>query len=429
VRILVVSFAFPPYNASGAVRVGKFVSYLLERGHEVRVVAADGLPYPADFECPLDGAVVVRERYLNVVAPMDLVRRSIRGRSSKNGDLANAGASRLSRKFAGMYRSLIAVPDPQVGWYRPALRGARKLTANWTPEVIFSSALPFTSHLVAARIAREIGCSWVAEFRDLFADNPYNEPQRWRLWLDRYVEKRVLAAASALVTVSQPLAETLAERHARPVLVVTNGFDPSDLPQPEINDQPRSSILKLVYTGIIYPGRRDPQPLFAAIARLGPRGNRIVVDFYGQDLRGVREVADQMRVGQCVRLHSPVSYRDSVLAQCRADVLLLLLWDDVRERGVYTGKLFEYAGARRPILAIGCVEGVAATLVRERGLGVALNHPADIAMALDRWLDEIDLNGKVAVPPSTALAGLSRFEQFARCEALLRKVTVRVHHA
>jgi hypothetical protein len=42
------------------------------------------------------------------------------------------------------------------------------------------------------------------------------------------------------------------------------------------------------------------------------------------------------------------------------DVLLLLLWNDPRERGVYTGKLFEYLGARRPILGIGPADNVAA---------------------------------------------------------------------
>jgi len=39
--------------------------------------------------------------------------------------------------------------------------------------------------------------------------------------------------------------------------------------------------------------------------------------------------------------------------QCSSQILLLLLWDNKDEEGVYTAKLFEYLVALRPILAIG----------------------------------------------------------------------------
>ena len=36
-RLLIVSFAFPPYNSIGGVRVGKTAKYLASFGHDVRV--------------------------------------------------------------------------------------------------------------------------------------------------------------------------------------------------------------------------------------------------------------------------------------------------------------------------------------------------------------------------------------------------------
>ena len=52
-----------------------------------------------------------------------------------------------------------------------------------------------------------------------------------------------------------------------------------------------------------------------------------------------------------------------------APVLLFLPWQDAAHAGVYSAKLFEYLGARRPILAVGAVPGVAGALVEETGAG------------------------------------------------------------
>ena len=186
--------------------------------------------------------------------------------------------------------AIVAIPEPQIGWYPFAMRGGRRLLKKWKPDVIYASALPFTAHLVAARLARAARVPWVAEFRDLFAGNPYSNLPAWRDPIDTRIERRVLASASACVTVSQPMADALSQRHLKPTVVVLNGFDGRMVPEsPAPAD--RGAPLRIVYTGVIYPGRRDPSPLFAAIASLGPAARDINVEFYGQDLRTVTELA------------------------------------------------------------------------------------------------------------------------------------------
>ena len=56
--------------------------------------------------------------------------------------------------------------------------------------------------------------------------------------------------------------------------------------------------------------------------------------------------------------------------QRESQILLLLNWDDPREIGVYTGKVFEYLAARRPILAVGGPRGVVTELLEDTGAGV-----------------------------------------------------------
>ena len=55
-KVLIVSFAFPPSNVIGAVRVGKLARYLDHRGHDVRVLTTDLV---ADRSLPLE---ILRER-------------------------------------------------------------------------------------------------------------------------------------------------------------------------------------------------------------------------------------------------------------------------------------------------------------------------------------------------------------------------------
>jgi hypothetical protein len=62
-----------------------------------------------------------------------------------------------------------------------------------------------------------------------------------------------------------------------------------------------------------------------------------------------------------------VPYARSIALQRSADLLLLLLWGGhPLDRGVVTGKVFEYIAARRPILGIGPDGTEAAQLMGDR---------------------------------------------------------------
>jgi glycosyltransferase involved in cell wall biosynthesis len=408
-RVLLVTHAFPPYNASGAVRTGKFASYLAETGHDVRVLTARPLPFPATFEGNFPPEFVIATRWLD---PARMVSRAADPQSAQDqpqrGRLRRAGAA-------------LAVPDAQIGWYPFAVSAGRALLRRWRPDIVYASSPPFTGHLVARRVARMAGVPWIAEFRDLFAANPYSNAAPLRAAFDRWIERKVVASAVACVTVSEPMAETLRRLHRKPVIVALNGFDPRDIPAEAAHAPPPDGPLGLLYTGIIYPGRRDPSALFEAIASLGPDAG-IEVVFRGHDLRGVAALAARFGLAGCVHALPPVPHRDALAAQAQADVLLLLLWSDPSDAGAYTGKLFEYVGAGRPILAVGRTDGVAVELIRSRGLGVAAADARDIAGALRQWLAEKRATGRVASPPSSAKRGLSRQDQFAGIAVLLADV-------
>ena len=371
-RILLVSHFFPPFNSIGAVRTGKTAKYLRQLGHDVRVLTTADQSLQATLPLDIPASEVIYTPWLNVNRPVELALGG-RGRVATHGYAAGSSTPNFVRKLGLFYKHLTNLPDGQIGWYPYAVSAGRRLMRDWHPDVIYASAMPVTSLLVAHALARGSGVPWVAELRDLWLDNPYLDLPPWRRRIEHSLEERVLGSARGLVTISEPLAETLRKRFAVPVEVVTNGFDPEDYPAAAAPAQ--EDRVRIVYTGMIYEGRRDPSPLFQAVASLGEFVANVRIAFYGRYLGVVDSLAQRYGIRDCVEIHEPVPHREALRIQAEADLLLLLLWDNPRERGSFTGKVFEYLGARRPILAVGPADNVASTLILERKAGMVGTNP------------------------------------------------------
>jgi glycosyltransferase involved in cell wall biosynthesis len=226
------------------------------------------------------------------------------------------------------------------------------------------------------------------------------------------------------VTVSPLRAEQLRRRHSKPVYVVYNGYAEEDFPQFPLPDD-KVDVLKIRYTGSIYPGFRDPSALFAAIALLGETfRDRLRVEFFGDADDNVLALAEQHGVRDRVTVRSPVAYRCALKLQMEADILLLLQWSDKRDEGNLPGKLFEYLYARRPILFIGYEHGIAARLIRERGVGLVSNSPKLIRDQLKEWINDKQAGRLKALDPSVS-RGLSRDDQFRELEQIFADILCR----
>ncbi|MCX7570122.1 glycosyltransferase [Tumebacillus sp. DT12] len=422
-RIMLVSYLFPPYNTIGAVRVGKTAKYLRRLGHEVRVLTARDLPLQGNLRIEVPPTTIRATKWRNVNAPVEWAMGG-RGQVAAKGYAVGGGSSwksRLLRGLGRLYKTWLNVPDGQIGWYGQAVRAGSRWIKEWRPDVILASGAPFTSLLVARTLSKRHGVPFVAELRDLWTDNAQYGHPRWRRALESRLETWTLSQAAGLITVSEPLAQTLRAKYEKPVQVVLNGYDPEDLPsgaRPPL----REDGLDLIYTGMVYEGKQDPAPLFAALQAMGEEAKRVRVSFYGRYLESVREQARRYGVERQVEIEQQVSYEEALRLQARADLLLLLQWNDPEERGVYTGKLFEYIGAGRPILAVGYGDNVAGDLIRERGAGVVLDDPQEIASQLRRWLWVKARRGEIPAMREEAALGLTREAQARETAAFLQRV-------
>ncbi|GAC1496544.1 MAG: glycosyltransferase family 4 protein [Chamaesiphon sp.] len=420
-RILLIPYSFPPFNTIGAVRVGKIAKYLTKFGHEVRVVTAKTQQYQPTLPLEILPENVI---YTDWTQGKFLVPKP--HQAVDNSHISQGHFGRVLQGLKLMYKTLEAFPVEQLGWIILAAEAASRLVQKWQPDVIYASAPPPACLIVASWLSRKYGIPWVGEFRDLWVDDPYRNYQGWRKLIEERLERWILPSATHFVTVSEPLAKTLREKYGKPTAVILNGFEPSDYPL-STKVPFRDGSIRIVYTGTIFPGKRDPSPLFQALRQLGDLSEKVQValylqPYYGGCLEEIHELARQHGVEHLVEVNDMVPYKDSLRLQSEADILLLLLWNDPKERGVYTGKLFEYIGARRPILAIGYHDSVAAELIRDRDAGVVLDNPLQIAEQLQQWIGQKQQNRLIPYLSEKVGVGLSREEQTKCLERLLDEI-------
>ncbi|HOT95966.1 MAG TPA: glycosyltransferase family 4 protein [bacterium] len=399
-RVLITTYYFPPAGGAGVQRTLKFVKYLREFGWEPVVLTARDADYPARDETLLqeipEGIKIYR-------APLFEPYRLYRWFTGKPAGTATDIATltrdaqedrKWSERLSEGIRAALFVPDARMTWFFPALHLGRKILNAEKIDLIFSSAPPYTTHLIGRRLKRASGLPWVADFRDSWIgwlSTPHWRPAPARA-LEFRMEKQVLTEADHILTVSAGVKEDLLSRH--PDLRDTrwcylpNGFDAADLAG--IPPKPKAPGFTLIYTGSLY-GNRNPRSLLRALEQL------VEEQFAPLEALHIRLVG---RVGEAILQeiaaspagrffdHIPyVSHAESLQYLLAADAALLIIDDSPANRGILTGKLFEYIGARLPILAL-APEGEASTLIRRHGLGFCI-PPGDsegIAAVLRRLL-------------------------------------------
>lgn len=426
-HLLVVSHFFPPMGGGGVQRVTKLVKYLERCGWRASIVCGRPEDYWMRDETLL-ADVPPSARIVGTAAAsgLGLLRRLRRGRP--------ASAERSARAFGGLRRlsSWFLLPDSYVGWKPFALRAARRILAEDPPDAMLSTGPPETNHLVALELRRAQALPWLADFRDpWFGLHLYPAPTAVHRARHAQLESRVLGTADCVTATTTWLRDLLRERGGASLerlVVVRNGFDADDFPPLAASDD-ASGPLRLVHTGMLTL-TRSAAGLLQGLALVCKRRPELRSSFE-IDLVGARESSNDAAaaasgVADRVRWSGYVPHAEAIRAMRSADVLVLIKHVEPRFRGLVPGKLYEYMGAERPILAL-VPESEAASLVRDFGWGeVAPPDDAEaIAAALVRFLEHKRAGTLRTAYPRRGRDGFMRRTQAENIAALLEQIAPR----
>lgn len=408
-KVLFIAYIFPPLARAGVHRSVRFARYLPELGWDLTVLTPAERYYPPHSPIDRDlvkkipeeialestpvfqGAAsmfhlkdVLRGRQASSPAPKPKVP-PVTPKSAKNSAPAKtAAASNAPKRRGAMQKAkdliydLFTIPDKDVNWLPYAVARGMKLHRREKFDLIYSTAPPFTDHLVAHLLKKMTGLPWVADFRDPWARAPWKAEilgESLRGKSATYLERQFVLAADRVILNTEWIKSDFAEYYgpqlAQKFSVITNGFDPQDFAGIHPIAPARSAKkLVITHTGALYR-KRNPQNFFTAcdnlISKHGVAPHELELRFVGTvapELYSSFECGDALR--QVIQVMPPVSHQEALQYQLESDVLLILQPGTSMS---VPGKIFEYIGMRKMILAI-TPRGATADVVRENNLGM-----------------------------------------------------------
>jgi len=399
-NVVLIAYYFPPDPAVGSLRAGNVARAFRDAGHRVDVVTAR-LPGEMGTRSTEDPGLVVHPVTL-LPTPDDVYARlKARIFSIRRGGEDADGTGRLSwtppthvGPLKRLLISLLSLPDDRQGFILPAWRKARGLVRAGA-QIVYSTAPPYSPHLVGLALKSVNGVRWIMELRDPWVDNaqkPWWVRSRVTDALDARLERLCLRRADLVVAVSdgirRRLAARLPARDASRLLLVRNGIEHL---ADSIPSGRRPGPVRIAYAGTFYHGR-DPRPFLRGLAaicrkrRIGPE--QVRVDFIGA-CRSIGPVSVEKEIGM-LGLTDVVHIQDWVPRAAAkafvddADVLLLLAQQQPDQ---VPNKLYEYLGTRRPILAFADADGETARMLQQVGGHHVIT--GDDAAEVERTLDEV----------------------------------------
>ena len=425
-RLLVVTYYYPPSGGAGVQRPTKWAKYLPTEGVEPVVLTVREGAYPHLDPAMLTDVAGVESVRTRAPDPFGLYG-AVTGRSREQAVAARTGrvgdSPSPAERFARWVRGNVFVPDARVGWVPFALAAARRVQRADPVDAVLTTGPPHSAHLVGLALQSAWGVPWVADFRDPWADIHYTDSLgRGALaaGLDRTLERSVLNRADLVLTVSDPLRAALAADARGDVVTIRNGYDPEDFatPAPPV----RSDVFEVAYVGTLFGSLG---PLLDAVAALRRRGEaeRLRLRFVGAVAPGLAGEVEARGLGDVVEVRPPVSHPEAVGAMRRAALLLLTIdasWSYAP--GVVPGKTYEYLASGRPVLGLGPA-GDAADILRETGAGVMLPDAETVEAELLRHYQAWEGGAPLAGAEPEAVQAYSRREQAAHLARLLRAVS------
>jgi glycosyltransferase involved in cell wall biosynthesis len=367
-HILIISFAYPPLSTMGARRISKTSKILLENGYIPHIITAKNIKpkNSTELEIPIE--------LVHYVDWPDIWKLIERFEKSKIGGMISKGLKKIIPSQTNSWPEFRAY-----WWISKATKKAFKIITEYDIELIFSSFTPPASVRIASRIKKKTNLPWVNEYRDLWTLNPYNRKNLLLRIINEKIEKKLIKNSNALITVSEPLKRDIIKLHNKKTYVIYNGYDKLDISEVKNND-----FLNIVYTGVIYKGKRDPEPLFEALQLLKDENyqyyDKIKINFWGFQIpKQLKPLVDKYNLQNIVFLNNEVSHNSIEEIQKKAHILLLLGWNNPKDAGVVTGKLFEYIGMKKEILSISYPLGAINEILNETGLGKVIVNKNEIA--------------------------------------------------
>ena len=407
-KVLIIAYAFPPYILVGALRPYNWYKYFKEFDVNPVVItrqwsnnSGGNLDYMAEGE---SSNIIIEDGKFGIIIKTpykpNLADRLV----------LSYGATKfkfIRKLLTGIYEfGQFIFP---IGTKFQLFVEAQRYLRDNKVDVIIATGEPFILFLYAAKLSKQFGVPWVADYRDPWSSNDiYANKLLLRKW-NSYFEKRIVISATKITTVSkfvQRKIENIVQNMSYEIL--PNGYDPTFIIETQSIKQD-DKVLQIAFAGSLY--KWNPIESFLRTVSIFLTSNieiNIRINFYGSN------IDDELRVliskypllDGHVFLYPKIQNNILLLRLAENNVMLLFNYYS------YLGtKIFDYLGIRRKILL--CYSNDAESeQLKEKYYGIQAATPESEQLQAD--LIEKTKSGIVAKDPDHLLIILNDlYKEFA----------------
>jgi len=346
-QILFLAYYYPPIKSPGVKRSYSISHLFQEYFDKITVITTSNRKIMAQEIQPISPKITLLEiptfdyRFLSYLI--------LKNRESAEAKVKKKKSGKLFLKAMRSFPINLLIGEGAFIYIWRSYRAAKKLIVQNPQTVVYSSFSPYADHLVAYLLKRKFpNILWVADFRDLHVDPTY----QIYLWknLQLWFNKKIIAKATFVTTVSEGLAQNLRQFHDD-VFVLPNGV--TKIPKKVERYKDKFTIS---YTGAMFQDKRQPHLLLRAIEELIQEGrilkSKIRIQQAGRDIAIWEPLIELFNLEDVFETHGVVSMDEAHLIQSKSHINLLLTTSHSAYKGVLTSKIFEYFAAANPIAVV-----------------------------------------------------------------------------
>jgi len=332
-KVLIIAEYFPPAWGVGAFRVTKFVKYLQGFNWQPAVVTVK----PEFYDLTDDSLIKDIPENINIY--------------------------RLNLNKSCFFN------HPEINWLPELFMNIGKIIKKENPQIVYITGRPFFPMMIGLYARFFYNTPYVLDFRDAWTLERLGKPKNIIIktgrFLSEFIEYFAVKYAQNVIFVTSEMNEKYkkAYKHNNHFCTVTNGFDRDDYDFPFLIKFEKFTIL---YTGTFRSycdiNFRDPTNLFKAVKILQEEGLNINFIHVGKIEEKVLDISKKSGLSDTAFFEGSKSYSETLKYIKSADLSVVIGGGSKDEQ---TGKIFDYIGCNRPVLALARPDGSLAEVIKD----------------------------------------------------------------
>ena len=384
-KVLIITYYWPPAGGPGVQRWLKFVKYLPQFGIKPVVYCPENPSYP-----------LVDDNLINEVSTdIEIIKEPIfepyqlaslfskkKTKTIASG-IINTKKQSFVEKVLLYIRGNFFIPDARKFWVKPSVKFLEEYIKKNNIETIITTGPPHSVHLIGLQLQQKLNLKWIADFRDPWTTIGYHNKLKLTkasVKKHKQLEKKVLTNANQILVTSPTTKAEFQQITQQPITVITNGFDDVNMGEFTLDDK-----FTMAHIGSLLSGR-NPKILWEVLATLIAENPDFATDFelklIGAVSNEVLQSIHQAGLKENLNVVGYVPHQEAQLAQRQAQILLLIEIDSEITKCIIPGKVFEYLQSNRPILGIGPENADFKSIITQTNTGKVFGYASSEKEAL-----------------------------------------------